>query len=755
MVRQTDAIVWLKDVDRDDSHLVGEKAANLGELIQNKFPVPLGFVITSTAYAQFLRENKLEKPISHLLNSINYSDPNSIKQVSFHIKRLISSANFLPEISKQIFKYYEKLDPKSSHPRVAIRTSIIGIHSAMPSSIVPHDSLLNIEGESVLAHAIREVWASVYDADAIHYRHTQGKPHDIKTAIIIQKMINADISGLLFTSHPISGDKKTIVIEAVYGLGEYLKHPGVKPDQYLVNKSDNTITLKKIYSQHTMLVKGTVQNKEVSIHKKHTDQQKLPDTTIQIIAELAKRIENHYFFPQDAEWSIENKELYITETQPLRTSQNKDVLNEKPAPQKLQPTIKSLLVGEPASPGVGVGKIKILSKVSDCDTVRPGDVIVVQDTNKKFESAMRRSSAIIAEKGTRSSHTAFTARQFGIPAVVGVSQAKSILKNDMVVTVKGNTGEILQGNIKIASTYSPLESSEKKLKTNIYLSLTELKNNRIHTLPYDSMILPIDIVLSHYGIHPKKALHDKKDSELTTFFVKEIGVIAKSSYPQNLICFLSEMSIGQFRSLIGGKEYEPSTENDSLIGYRGSYRHINDPRLIQMELGILKSVRSFGYNNLHIGIPFTRTYKEFELMKKYIHNAGFRRSTTCKIWYKCSTPSNVYQLTQIIDSGIDGIVIDAAILSQLVTGFSRENEHIAHALVELDSGVLELYKQIIVIGKKNKIPVIFDAKSISLSPDLIKKVLQWGVTNLSTTAEQLHQVRQQIYEEENIKYANH
>jgi pyruvate,water dikinase len=746
MIRQSDLLAWLKNVDRDDAHLVGEKAANLGELIQNNFPVPTGFVLTSYAYVQFLKENKLEKPIAHLLNSINYSDPNSIKQVSFHIRRHITSAPFSSETTKQIFSYYEKLDIKIDQPRVAVRTSPIGISHSMPSSVVPHDSLLNINGESVLIHAIREVWASLYDAHAIHYRHTHQIKSEIKTAIIIQKMIDADFSGVVFTSHPVNGDKNAMIIEAIYGLGEHLKNKTVKPDQYVLNKQENIILFKKVQTQDTMLVKAAHQNKEVSINKKLQSIQKISDSAVYTISEVAKKLEKHYFFPQDIEWSIQNNQLFITEIQPLREIYKSNSDEKLELKKPFAQSISSLLIGEPGSPGVGVGKVKILSKLSDTNSVTPEHIIVVTDTTKEYEQAVRRSSGVIVEKGGKSSHTARIARQYGIPAVIGVSNAKKLLRPDMVITVKGNTGEVLKGNIKLASPYNAAPISNKKLNTNVYVSLTKFNaNDQINALPHSGIAsISMDSLIVQYGTHPKKVLHDKKLADFTSFIGKELGRIAKNEYPKSVICTLSQQYSADFRSLSGGKDYEPQKEINPLLGYRGSYRHINDPRLLELELSVIKSVRAFGYNNLYIAIPYTRSLKEFELMKKYIHNAGFRRGVNFKVWLTCATPTNAIHISKYIDSGVDGIIIDANTLSQLMNGIDRSNENVHHSFNDLEESVLEIYKHVTTISKKSKIPVIFNAEHLSLSPDLVEKVIEWGISGISTDPDTVYQLIQYL-----------
>lgn len=749
MVRQSDLVVWLKDVDREDIHLVGEKSANIGEMIQNKFPVPPGFVITAAAYTFFIRENKLEKPISHLLHSINYNDPNSIAQVSRHIKNLLTSAPFPQELSKQIFRYYERLDPKKANPSVAVRTSILAKHTAMPSSVIPHDSLLNIHGESSVAHAIREVWSTLYDANALQYRHHHNEREDaMKTALIIQEMIDSDKSGVAFTVHPFTGDKRTLIIEAIFGLGDHLKNKGVIPDQYILTKEPLLISDKKISSQRTLLVNAKLQYKEVAVQKKAQNSQKLSDDQILAVAEMAKKLEKHYFYPQDIEWSIEGGKLYIIETRPFMLKENRPIETPQTSPKLFSQShsVSTLLIGEPGSPGIGVGPIKIVNKISEVNSFLPGEVFVAKSTSAMHEPAMRRASAIIVEEGGRSSHTTYMARQFGVPAVIEVPNARKVLKNGLVVTVKGSSGEVLKGNLKLLTKYSPNSSDAVATKTSVYVEIDNTAHTeRILSLPVKGVgDLSADTVIKSYGIHPKKVLHDKKTQEYTSFLAKEVGKVAKMVYPNPLIFSLSNGSTNMYRGLQGGRDFEPAQEENQISGYRGSFRHISDPRMLELELSVIRSVRSFGYNNVHIRVPFVRSVREFENMKQLIHKAGFRRSATCAIWMTCATPGNVLELDDYIRSGLDGVFIDAAILSHLITGYDRNNSEVAPGVNDMDSAVLQIYEQILSQCKKKKISVIFNGSNISLTHDLLEKLVEWNVQIISVLPESVHHTRENI-----------
>jgi pyruvate,water dikinase len=268
---------------------------------------------------------------------------------------------------------------------------------------------------------------------------------------------------------------------------------------------------------------------------------------------------------------------------------------------------------------------------------------------------------------------------------------------------------------------------------------------QVTSLPINGVgVLTADTVIKSYGVHPKKILHDKKVQEYSSFLAKEIGLIAKSVYPKLLLFALSSGSTDMYRKLHGGKDLEPLHEKNPIIGYRGSYRHISDPRMLELELSVIKSVRAFGYNNVHIRIPFVRSVRELEVMKQCVHKAGFRRSTTCTIWMTCATPANALEIDDYLRCGLDGVFIDADTLSQLITGYDRYNSEVAPGLNDLDPALLTTYQQIITRCKKKKVPVIFNGSHITLTHDLIEKLVEWSVDFISVLPDAVHHTRERV-----------
>ncbi len=400
MVTAHDLVVWLHDVDKNDTHFVGGKNANLGEMIRAGFSVPEGFAITATAYYKFLRENFLDEKIKHLLGTVNFDDTESISQVSNHIKKLIKSSEIPEDIIKEIFSIYEKMNKKYDAPYVAIRSSATNEDSKTASFAGQQETYLNVKGEAAVIDTVRLAWASLFETRAIFYRHN-AKLDQLKTGIslVVQKMVQSDASGVIFTIDPITNNKQRIVIEAIFGLGEYIVQGRLTPDHYEVNKGDLKIVSKNIVEQPIRLVYKKGENVRDFVPEKARKLQKISDPQIEKLARIAREIEAHYYFPQDIEWAIEKEKIYIVQTRPITTI-HKRVEKADDGVKKISiSTAKKILVGDPACPGIGIGRVKIIRTVKDISKVEQGDVMVAPMTNPDYVPAMKKAAAIVTERG--------------------------------------------------------------------------------------------------------------------------------------------------------------------------------------------------------------------------------------------------------------------------------------------------------------------------------------------------------------------
>lgn len=738
--------VKFQDVDRNDIPLVGGKGANLGEMIKAGFPVPPGFIITTRAYSDFMNENDLTKKIKHLLGTVKYDDPKSLEKVSSQIKKLILAGVLSEKLVQEIFKAYSHMGGMFKDALVAVRSSATAEDLSGASFAGQQETFLNISGEANLLLCIKHVWASLFDARAIFYRHEkQFDDFRVSIAIPVQQMVEAEASGIMFSINPVTNDKSKITIEAVFGLGELIVQGAVTPDHYEVSKSDLKLIEKKTTFQSKMLVKKGKENKELKLSKKKGSKQKISDSSILKLAELSKKLEHHYYFPQDSEWAIAKGKIYLVQTRPVTTVARKDT-----NPNQEMPKSKPLLTGSPASPGIASGFIKKLNNIKELNTIKEGDILLAQQTNPDFVPAMKKAKAIITEQGGRTSHAAIVARELGIPAVVGVTNAMKQLSNGLLVTVNGTTGEIFEGSSSISSSPQSSQADEPIVNTatKVYVNLAQPQLAvDVAKRQVDGVgLLRAEFIMADIGVHPKKMIHDGKREEYVQKLADNIAIFCQSFTPRPVVYRTSDFKTNEYGHLTGGSVYEPA-ESNPMLGFRGAYRYTHDPELFQIELDAIKIVRDkFGYKNLWIMLPFVRTVQELLLVKKQIAEAGLYRSQNFKIWMMVEIPSNVILIDKFIEAGIDGISIGSNDLTMLTLGVDRDNTEVSSVYDEENEAVLWSMERVIKTAHKYHVTSSLCGQAVLNHPKLLEKLVAWGITSVSVSPDALYPTREYIAE---------
>jgi pyruvate,water dikinase len=743
-------VVWFKEVDKEDIPLVGGKGANLGEMTKAGFPVPPGFIITSAAYFHFLDVTGIKSGIDDLLLKCDVNNQNKLQQTSDAIRHLIMRQSIPDEISREVIHSYFQMDKGPlKHTIVAVRSSATAEDLPDASFAGQQETYLNVYGEAELMQTIRACWASLFTPRAIFYRATNKYDHfKVGIAVPIQKMIQSEKSGIMFTLDPVTNDKNMITIEAIFGLGEMIVQGKVTPDHYEVDKKTLEIVSKVVRVQEKkMIKKGHDENSTVILTKKEGEKVKLTDAEIKKLAELGIKLEKHYFFPQDAEWAIENNRVYIVQTRPVTTTGKK--ADTKESSHLLA---ELLLKGDPASPGVAAGPVKILKSAKEIQKITLGDVLVAEQTNPDYVPAMKKAGAIVTERGGRTSHAAIVSRELGIPAVVGASKALSILKDREVITVNGATGEIFKGSIasKLSSTHPKEEKKILKTATHLYVNLAEPERaGSIAKLPVDGVgLLRAEFMIAGIGTHPRKFIKDKKQAIFIYKLAEQLETFCKAFTPRPVIYRTTDFKTNEYRSLKGGKEFEPEEPNP-MLGFRGAARYIADPEVFSMELEAVKKVRNkMNLRNLHLMIPFVRNPKELRNVKDLIGKNGLLRSSTFKIYLMVEIPSNVIQLDAFIDIGIDGISIGSNDLTMLLLGTDRDNSEVAHDFSEMDATVLWAIEKAVKTAVSRRIDSSICGQAPSDYPELVDKLVSWGITSISVNPDAIYRVRQTIHDAE-------
>lgn len=754
MVRSADIVVWLKDVDKHDSHLVGGKNANLGEMIRNGFPVPEGFAITATAYYKFLKENSLDEKIKHLLGTVNYDNTDSISQVSSHIKKIIKSSPVPDEIVKEIFSIYQKMTVKYDASYVAIRSSATSEDSKDASFAGQQETYLNIKGEAAVIDTVRLAWASLFESRALFYRHN-AHLDQLKTGIslVVQKMVQSDTSGVMFTLDPMTNNKQRIVIEAIYGLGEYIVQGRVTPDHFEVDKNDFKIVDKKIVDQSIRLVYKKGENVRDFVPDRKKGEQKISDEKIQELAKIGRRIEMHYYFPQDIEWAIEKDKIYIVQTRPITTIHQKPKVKDEKFQSEVQITelrAQKILIGDGASPGIGIGKVRIIQNLKDISKIQHGDILVAPMTNPDYVPAMKKAAGIITERGGRTSHAAIVSREFGIPAIVGAAGALKRLRESQIVTVNGATGEVFSGSVAIKRDAVNENQEYRKTATKLLVNISNPDMaKQAASLPVDGIgLLRAEFMIAEIGVHPKKLLEQRREKVFVEKLSESLEKICAAFYPRPVLYRATDFKTNEYRNLEGGKLYEP-IESNPMLGFRGAYRYMVDSKVFSLELQAIKNVREKKeYTNLNLMLPFVRTVNELKQVKSIISAHGLRRSNLFKLYMMVEIPSNVILIEDFIQEGIDGVSIGSNDLTMLTLGIDRDNEEVAHEFNERDQAMLWSYEKVIKAANKYKIASSICGQAPSVFPDLVQRLVELGVGSISVSPDAVFHTKEIIYKAE-------
>lgn len=302
-------------LDKKSVALAGGKGASLGEMTQAKIPVPAGFVVLASAFDRFLEETDLNVEIEALLKKVNKKDVNSVDRASNEIRDLILKSKFPNDLAKEILKDFTKL--KASF--VAVRSSATAEDSSTASWAGELESYLNTDKKNLLLN-IKNCWSSLFTPRAIFYRIEKGMHKTkVSVAVVVQKMVQSEISGICFTVHPVTKDYDQMIIEAGYGLGEAIVGGMITPDTYVISKKKKNILDKNISTQEMMIVKHKNGNIEKQVSKAKQNKQKISDAQILKLAQICQGIEKHYGFPCDIEWAFAKGNFYIVQSRPITT----------------------------------------------------------------------------------------------------------------------------------------------------------------------------------------------------------------------------------------------------------------------------------------------------------------------------------------------------------------------------------------------------------------------------------------------------
>ena len=806
-------VKWFSEVGIADVPSVGGKNAALGEMYSNLVPlgvnVPDGFALTADAYRYFFKNTGLDEKIKEILSDLDTGNIKNLQIRGKKVREAILKANLPQDLQNAITKSYIELGKKyGKNSAVAVRSSATAEDLPGASFAGQQETYLNVHGIENILVSTKKCIASLFTDRAISYRADKGFSHfDAALSVGIQRMVRSDeaSSGVAFTIDTETGFDKVILINAVYGLGEFIVQGKVIPDEFIIfkptleNGSKNPIIGKNIGKKNIKLIYAKNGTKEAKVSSE--DQQKFCITNEEAL-KLAKwclQIEKYFskkhnrYQPMDIEWAKDGEtgELFIVQARPetVVSGQDKNVLKE----YQLQKTGKILVSGIAVGSKIGSGKVRILNSAKNISSFKKGEVLVTQITDPDWEPIMKIASAIVTDKGGRTSHAAIVSRELGIPCIVGAGNATKVLKNGQEVTVDASGGQV--GNVyagvlpfKIQEhQLDKIPKTETKIMINIGSPDEAFKNCH---LPAEGVGLGRleFIIASHIRLHPNALIDYKKLKEgnlpagrhgktpyiqkllkeidnltplykdKTQFYVDELALgiakIGATFFPHKVIIRFSDFKTNEYRTLIGGELYEPHEENP-MLGWRGASRYY-DPKFktaFGLECKAMKIVREdMGLSNVIPMIPFCRTPEEgkkvIEVMKEY----GLDRAKDkgLKVYVMCEIPSNILLADEFLDI-FDGMSIGSNDLTQLTLGLDRDSGIVTHISNENNEAVKKLVALIIHKCKEKGKYIGICGQAPSDYPEFAQFLVDEGIESMSLNPDTIIKIIMALAENSNKK----
>jgi pyruvate,water dikinase len=765
----------------DDIPKVGGKNASLGEMIQKLtargIRVPNGFATTVDAYWDYLEENGIKGKLEEALDQLDLDHFTNLAEVSRSAQALILKGSIPDDLGKAIGAAYRELCKQTvDNVSVAVRSSATAEDLPQASFAGQQETYLNISGVPALLEATKKCFASLFTGRAIKYRIDHGFQHmDVGLSVGVQQMVRSDqgCSGVAFTLEPETGFKDVVVINGIWGLGEYMVKGEVDPDEYIVFKptlrqNKEAIISQKRGKKDTMLVyvdEAGASTNETTVNKQTPREKRerfvLEPKEVMELARWSLIIEEHYGKPMDIEWAKDgiSGQLFILQARPETVhtiDQDAHVLKN----YKLKEKGKVLTTGIAIGSKIAVGKVKVLKHPGESDKLQPGDVLVTEVTNPDWDPIMKKASAVVTNKGGRTSHAAIVARELGVVAVIGTGDATSVLSDGQEVTVscaEGRSGNIYDGKL----SWDTQEIDTKKISlpnTEVMLILGDPERAFQHAaLPNHGIgLMRLEFVISNaIKIHPMALVryhdleHDQDRQvigELTrhyedkeAYFVDQlaqaVATTAAPFYPKDVIVRMSDFKSNEYANLIGGRAFEPDEENP-MLGFRGASRYYH-PRYkegFRLECEAMKKVRDeMGLTNVKLMIPFCRTVEEGKKVVGLMSDYGLKqRDNGLEIYTMIEIPSNVI-LAEEFAKVFDGFSIGSNDLTQLTLGLDRDSELVQPLFNENNPAVKSLISQVIAAAKRTGTKIGLCGQAPSDFPEYASFLVECGIDSISFT----------------------
>lgn len=786
MKKEDAFVLWYKDLSIADVPFVGGKNAALGEMVSNLgamgIAVPNGFAVTAKAYRYFLEASGLTEKIATILQGLDTHNIANLQQKGREVREAVLAATFPTDLADAIRVGYAEMEKLyGQHTDVAVRSSATAEDLPGASFAGQQETYLNIVGADAVIEATKKCIASLFTDRAISYRVDKGFSHtDAALSVGVQKMVRSDLaaSGVAFSIDTETGFDKVVVINSAYGLGEMVVQGKVTPDEFTVFKPTlqegyRSIIARDLGPKDVKMIYDGSSTKIVSVSDEDRNRFSLTDDEILKLADWVTKIEMYFsnkhgrYQPMDTEWAKDGQtgELFIVQARPetVHAMKDKNVMKT----YALKGSGNVLAQGTAVGSKIAAGRARVIKDVSKISEFQKGEVLVTEITDPDWEPIMKIASAIVTDKGGRTSHAAIVSRELGITCVVGTGDATRVITDGQEITVdssNGKTGVIYEGVL-------PFEVHEQRLDSIPETNTKIMLNIGSPEEAFEKYQLPVKgvglgrlefIIMGHIQVHPNALINYevikaemandeykqkviKKIDELAPnyadkrdFYVDElaegIAKIAAAFYPYEILIRFSDFKTNEYRTLLGGELYEPHEENP-MIGWRGSSRYY-DPKFKEafgLEVKAMKKVREvMGLKNVMALIPFCRTVEEAHKVVATMKEFGLDRAHdgAFKIYLMCEVPSNVILIDKFLDI-FDGMSIGSNDLTQLALGLDRDSGIVSSIGNEQNDAVKKLIQDTIWKCKERGKYVGICGQGPSDFPEFAQFLVESGIISMS------------------------
>jgi len=732
-------ILWLEDIRKGDLPSVGGKGASLGEMASIGLPVPQAYVVTAQAFRRFLVDTGLEESLYSILEGLDVDDNAALEAAASKAKDLIMSVPIPDYMAADIRSAYDRIGEETV---VAVRSSATAEDLPDASFAGQQETYLNIQGGDDVIEAVQMCWASLYGARAVYYRSKQGfDDRSVNIAVVVQELIFSEKAGVLFTSHPVTGEPLTI-IEGSWGLGEAVVSGSVSPDNYVFDQRKQRVVDRIIASKETEIIpdgrKGTI---EVAVSDDRKNAVVLSEEEIGRLAALGKLSEDHYGTPQDIEWGIVGDDLYILQSRPVTTIKAHTAGKPK---ESFTGSGSVLLQGQGASPGIATGRVAIIKHVKDQGSVKEGDILVAKMTNPDMVPAMRRVSGIITDEGGMTCHAAIVSRELGTPAVVGTKKATSLLKDGQIVTIDGDRGIIYEGEVKAAEETRPanVQAASSALITStlikVNVSLPEAAQRAAATGADGVGLLRIEHLILGMNKTPQWFITNHKEEEFISELYDGIKIILDAFPGKPVWVRTLDAPTDEFRNMEGGED-EP-VEHNPMLGWRGIRRDLSTPEQFRLQIEAFKRLWKAGYDNLGLMFPLVSHPREFIQAKSLLRDWGVDVDAVT-LGIMVEVPSSAIMIDEFIKAGIRFASFGTNDLVQYTLAVDRNNEHVASMYEPTHPAVLKLIDYAIGRCRAAGVECSICGQAGS-DPKMVSWLVEHGILSVSANIDAIAKIRE-------------